>query len=284
MNIIELFENAGIYRENLSEFTVEDTVKAKKQFDIELAQKPGPDPNLANNLILAMNDFSKELLFISNNRRIYNLFAKKNHSRYRFSSDNIVTVSNEDIKAFIDRFLSEDLDLFFDQKMAQNQFEDIDDLLEIKEYLPQNSLDKLNQKISEKFDFILSVMNEGLSVGDDEYMSIYFIRFSSFYLLVSKFRSPEFDTKIRLIYDKMSGSQVKAGVKSMFLNPMIIAMGNYNALDVELDKTLKKNKEAIESIVEKSESRGSGMSTWSIIAIIIVVIRVILLMARLGRA
>lgn len=35
MNIIQLFENAGIYRENLKVFAHEDIDKVKKQFQIE---------------------------------------------------------------------------------------------------------------------------------------------------------------------------------------------------------------------------------------------------------
>jgi len=112
MNIIELFENAGIYRENLKEFTFDDTVKVQKQFEIERTQNPNLDLSLQSNLILAINEFPKELLFISNHRILYNFFAKKNHSRNRFSSDNNVSVSLDAVKSFIERFLSEEIDSF----------------------------------------------------------------------------------------------------------------------------------------------------------------------------
>ena len=119
MNLIELFENAGIYRANLKQFTFEDTIKVKQQFEIVRSNNPNIEAKVADDLILAMNEFPKELLFISNNRILYNFFSGKNHSRNRFSSDNAVAVNVDALKAFIERLLSKPLDDFFEQKLAQ---------------------------------------------------------------------------------------------------------------------------------------------------------------------
>lgn len=286
MNIIELFENAGIYRENLSVFSIEDSEKVRKQFEIERSQNPNLDPNLADNLISAINEFPKELLFITNNRILYNFFSKKNYSRNRFITDYSVSANEENIKSFIDRFLSKDLDAFFDQSIAQNKFDIIDDLLNVKEYLPQNSLDSLDQKLSAKLDFIVNKFDENpsLSSGTE---TIEFIKYRSFYSLLSHFRSAENDKKIRAIYNKMSGSIVNAGVRNEFLNPMVSSMVNYKPLDYELSNSIRSHKDRIDAENDKeysSSSSSGGMSTWSIIAIVIVVIRLIMLMARLGRA
>ena len=286
MNIIELFENAGIYRENLSGFSIEDSEKVKKQFEIERSQTPNLDPNVADNLISAINQFPKELLFISNNRILYNFFSRKNYSRNRFITDYSVSVNEENIKSFIDRFLSKDLDAFFDQSIAQNKFDIIDDLLNVKEYLPQNSLDSLDQKLSAKLDFIVNKFDENpsLSSGTE---TIEFIKYRSFYSLLSHFRSAENDKKIRTIYSKMSGSIVSAGVRNEFLNPMVSSMVNYKPIDYELSNSIRSHKDRIDAENDReysSSSSSGGMSTWSIIAIVIVVIRLIMLMARLGRA
>ncbi|KRB54837.1 hypothetical protein [Flavobacterium sp. Root186] len=286
MNIIELFENAGIYRENLSGFSIEDSEKVKKQFEIERSQNLNLDQNVADNLISAINQFPKELLFISNNRILYNFFSKKNYSRNRFITDYSISVSEENVKSFIDSFLSRDLDAFFDQSIAQNKFDIIDDLLNVKEYLPQNSLDSLDQKLSAKLDFIVNKFDENpsLSSGTE---TIEFIKYRSFYSLLSHFRSAENDKKVRAIYSKMSGSIVNAGVRNEFLNPMVSSMVNYKPLDYELSNSIRSHKDRIDAENDKeysSSSSSGGMSTWSIIAIVIVVIRLIMLMARLGRA
>ncbi|KRD11394.1 hypothetical protein ASE21_06705 [Flavobacterium sp. Root901] len=285
MNIIELFENAGIYRENLSAFSIEDSEKVRKQFEIERSQNPVLDPEIAANLITAINEFPKELLFISNNRILYNFFSGKNYSRNRFISDYAVSVPEENIKAFIDKFLAKDLDKFFEQNLAQNKFDVVDDFLNAKEYLPQNSLDNLGQKLTEKLDFVVNKFdqNPSLSSGAE---AIEFIKYRTFYTLVSNFRSEENDKKIRAIYSKMSGSIVSAVVRNEFLEPMVSSMVNYKPIDYELSNTIRSHKDRIDAAKDREYSSGSssGMSTWSIIAIIIVVIRLILLMARLGRA
>jgi len=284
MNIIELFENAGIYRENLKEFTFDDTVKVKQYYENLRISNPNIDTNAADDLISAMNEFPTELLFISNNRILYNFFSGKNHSRNRFSSDNAVAVSIDAVKSFIERFLSKSLNLFFEQKMAQNNFESIDDLLIAKEYLPQNSLDNLSRKITEKLDFVLNKIDQNPALADDV-VAINFIKFRSFYAVVSHFRSAENDQKIKALYDKMTSPLINLGIKAEFLNPMIIAMSNYNAVDPDLDKMLKANQQEATIRVENASSRGghTGMSPWAVFAMIVIVFRLILLMARCSR-
>ncbi|SHG53592.1 hypothetical protein [Flavobacterium defluvii] len=286
MNIIELFENAGIYKENRSGFSIEDSEKVRKQFEIERSQNPNVDPDLADNLIVAINEFPKELLFISNNRILYNFFARKNYSRNRFITDYNVSVNDENIKSFIDRFLAKDLDKFFDQNITQNRFDSIEDLLNVKEYLPQNSLDSLNQKLNAKLDFVVNKFDENpsLSSGAD---TIEFIKYRSFYALLTYFRSEEIDKKIRAIYSKMSGSIVNGAVRNEFLEPMVTSMVNYKPIDYELSNSIRSHKERIDAAKDReysSSSSSGGMSTWSVIVIIIVVLRLILLLARLGRA
>ncbi len=282
MNIIELFENAGIYRENLTGFTFDDTVKVQKQFEVERTQNPNLNPSLQSNLILAINEFPQELLFISNNRVLYNFFAKKNHSRSRFSSDNTVSVDANAVKLFIEKFLSEALDAFFDEKMTQNRFEDIDDFLAVKEYLPQKSLDILRQKTSEKCDFVLKTLEENQLLNDT--ISINFIKHRSFYDLLSHFSSTEIDQKVKLIYEKMSSTLINFGFKNEFLNSMMISMANYKAVDTDLAYLLKSNKEQTVANTQKtSSSSSSAMSTGGIIVMVILVIRLILLMIRCSR-
>jgi hypothetical protein len=282
MNIIVLFENAGIYRENLTGFTFDDIVKVQKQFEVERTQNPNLNPSLQSNLILAINEFPQELLFISNNRVLYNFFAKKNHSRSRFSSDNKVSADANAVKLFIEKFLSEALDAFFDEKMTQNRFEDIDDFLAVKEYLPQNSLNKLRQKTSEKCDFVLTTLEENQLLNDT--ISINFIKHRSFYDLLSHFSSTEIDQKVKSIYEKMSSTLINFGLKSEFLNSMMISMANYKAVDTDLAYLLKSNKEQTVANTQKtSSSSSSAMSTGGIIVVVILVIRLILLMIRCSR-
>ncbi|WP_395065566.1 hypothetical protein [Flavobacterium sp.] len=282
MNIIELFENAGIYKENATRFTFDDTVKIQKQIEIERSQNPNIDGATATNLTLAMNDYPKELLFISGNRILYNFFAKKNHSRTRFMSDIKNEASPEAVKLFIDKFLSDDLNAFFDKKITENRFDDIEDLLVVKEYLPQNALDKLNKKVSEKLDLVVEKLEKNPTIEDS--ISFNFIKHRSFYDLLSHFRSLENDEKIKKLMNLMSSTLVNFDIKISFLNPMMLAMSNYKAVDNDLANLLKSNKD--DTIVRTQKTSGnssSALSTGSMIVLAIVVIRLILLMVRCSR-
>ena len=283
MNIIELFEYSGIYSENLRGFTPEDVIKVKKQFDIEQSQNPSINRDVADNLILAINENPRELLFISNNRILYNFFSGKNYSRNRFSSDNSVSVSAEAIQLFIKKYLEKDLDSFFDKSLENNKFESIDDLLIVKEYLPQSLIDTLGTKLSDKLDAILDKMSSDTSLRDS-FSSISFVQQKSFYDLASHFRSEEMDAKIKAIINKVSSPLVDQRIKHQILNPVMTSMANYKPVDPGFANLLVVNRNMVYAETESvSNSSSGGMSPWTYVVIGIIVLRLILLMARCGR-
>lgn len=283
MNIIELFEYSGIYSENLRAFTPEDVIKVKKQFDIEQSQNHNINRDVADNLILAMNENPRELLFISNNRILYNFFSGKNYSRNRFSSDNSVSVSAEGIQLFIKKYLEKDLDSFFDKSLENNKFESIDDLLIVKEYLPQSLIDTLGIKLSDKLDVILDKMSSDTSLRDS-FSSISFVQQKSFYDLASHFRSEEMDAKIKAIINKVSSPLVDQRIKHQLLNPVMTSMANYKPVDIGFANLLTANRNMVYAETESvSNSSSGGMSPWTYVVIGIIVLRLILLMARCGR-
>ncbi|MTH17886.1 hypothetical protein [Flavobacterium sp. LC2016-01] len=285
MNIIELFENAGIYKENIRDFSAEDIEKARRQFEIERSGNSNVQHDLGDNLILAMQNFAGQLLFISNNRILYNFFSKKNYSRNRFNSDYKVSSSKEDVQAFIDKFLSKDLDAILNQLIEQNRFDNIDDFLAVKEYLPENSMENLSKKVSEKLDFAIDSINGNLQLSDIN-RTVEFLKYRSFYVLVSHFRSTEKDEKIKTVYNKVYNLHSNSAVRHELMNPMISSLVNYNAVNYDLNALFRKNKDALDAANERVSDSGSssGFSGWSIVVVIIIVIRVILLLARLGRA
>jgi hypothetical protein len=277
MNIIELFEKATIHIENQSNFTSNDVVKVKQQLEVERTNNPNLDSNVATNLISAMNENPNELLLISNNRILYNFFAKTNHSRNRFLSEAKINTTNEAVQNFVEKYLNNDLETYFDEKISKNRFEELDDFLTVKEYLPQNSLNKLSTKLAEKFDGVLDAIEKNTT----DISTFTFIKQRSFYDLLSQFRSVDNDRRVKELLNVMTSTLVSLDIKALYLNPMMLAMGNYKPINDDLANVLKSNKDETEIRTQKtSSSSGSSMSTWSVIALIIIVIRLILLMAR----
>lgn len=277
MNIIELFENANV-KNNTATFTLDDNVKVRKQFEIEKSQNPSLDSNLVSNLILAMTNHPKELSFIANNRILYNFFSRKNLSRDKFNPS-AVSVPSENIKSFINEFLSAHLNTFFNDKMEQNKYDELDDLLQEKERLPQNSIDKLKLKISEKLD---SVINQ-LDNFDTDVFSLNFLKHRSFYDLLTHFKSTENDEKIKSILSKMNSSMRFVGSQE-FNDSMMLSMVNYKPVDNDLSITLKNNRDGAITRTQKTATSGSSpMSIGTMIVLGIIVIRLVLVMVRCNR-
>ena len=277
MNIIELFEKATIHIENQSNFTSNDVVKVKQQLEVERTNNPNLDPNVATNLISAMNENPNELLLISNNRILYNFFAKTNHSRNRFLSDAKINTSNEAVQNFVEKYLNNDLETYFDEKISKNRFEELDDFLTVKEYLPQNSLNKLSTKLAEKFDGVLDAIEKNTT----DFSTFTFIKQRSFYDLLSQFRSVDNDRRVKELLNVMTSTLVSLDIKALYLNPMMLAMGNYKPINDDLANVLKSNKDETEIRTQKvSSSSSSALSTGGTIVMVIIVIRLILLMVR----
>lgn len=277
MNIIELFEKATIHIENQSNFTSNDVVKVKQQLEVERTNNPNLDTSVATNLISAMNENPNELLFISNNRILYNFFAKTNHSRNRFLSDAKINTSNEAVQNFVEKYLNNDLETYFDEKISKNRFEELDDFLTVKEYLPQNSLNKLSTKLAEKFDGVLDAIEKNTT----DFSTFTFIKQRSFYDLLSQFRSVDNDRRVKELLNVMTSTLVSLDIKAVYLNPMMLAMGNYKPINDDLANVLKSNKDETEIRTQKvSSSSSSALSTGGTIVMVIIVIRLILLMAR----
>lgn len=277
MNIIELFEKATIHIENQSNFTSNDVVKVKQQLEVERTNNPNLDTSVATNLISAMNENPNELLLISNNRILYNFFAKTNHSRNRFLSDAKINTSNETVQNFIEKYLNNDLETYFDEKISKNRFEELDDFLTVKEYLPQNSLNKLSTKLAEKFDGVLDAIEK----NSTDFSTFTFIKQRSFYDLLSQFRSVDNDRRVKELLNVMTSTLVSLDIKAVYLNPMMLAMGNYKPINDDLANVLKSNKDETEIRTQKvSSSSSSALSTGGTIVMVIIVIRLILLMIR----
>ena len=127
------------------------------------------------------------------------------------------------------------------------------------------------------FDGVLDAIEK----NSTDFSTFTFIKQRSFYDLLSQFRSVDSDRRVKELLNVMTSTLVSLDIKALYLNPMMLAMGNYKPINDDLANVLKSNKDETEIRTQKtSSSSGSSMSTWSVIALIIIVIRLILLMAR----
>ncbi|KQW98609.1 hypothetical protein [Flavobacterium sp. Root420] len=277
MNIIELFEELKIDKNNILLFSPEDLIRIEKQVNVEKRINQDIDVNVANNLILALKEYRQELYFIVSNRILYNLFSKKNYSRHNFPSPQR-EYDFEKIQSFINQFLNDDLVLFFDQHLSQNKFDFINDIFDFKDCFPEDALFQLNKKLNGKVDAILVNLSQNNSANMP---AISYVEYRSFYVLLSYFSSIEMDNKIRSLVNIVS-ERYNANKQSDFYMTCISSMQGYVAYDPSLTDILVSNREAVysNSIDRGSSDSSSGLSGKTIFFIVLAVIKILSLFAR----
>jgi len=273
MNIIELFEKLNLERGESYQFSAEEIIKIEKRINVEKKLNPEIDNNVASNLVLALKNYPEEFNFLANDFVLYNFFANTRYRRDDFWPKNI---EPERIRIFISQFLEEELTLYFDKKMSQNAFDDIDYLLEEKEYFPDDVLYKIEKKIHGKLDFTLNKLAVS-EVRDLD--SVFYLKQKSFYDLLSKFSSPEMDERVSLLINSIV-EIYNATKKSGFGESAMLAISHYDAFDSDLNDLLAKNRAAVRSNIDNTSSGSSGISGRTIFFIILIVLKLIWAMSK----
>jgi hypothetical protein len=275
MNIIELFEKLGIDKGELNQFSPDALIRIEKQINVEKKINPEVDSNTASNLIEALKNYPNEFQFIVNHRILFNFFAKKNFSRDRFPKENI-QISNEKIKLFVAAFLDEDVKLFFDQKLSQNRFEEMSDLLESKMFFQEDLLFNLNKKAIVKIDYALARMSQ----GSDPSEQITYIKQRSFYDFLSHFRSIQLDEKLKLILNQ-AVQIYNNNNYSVLGKDTLIAMSYYEPFEEEFVEVLKRNRNVVYSNQNKPLSNDGSWNSWRpILFISLALIKIVLLAGK----
>ncbi len=282
MNIIQLFDQLNIDKNNVAMFSDYDIIRIEKELNVERKINPEIDVNIANNLVSILKTDKESLLFVLNSRPLYNLFSGKVLPK----SDFILNQNNVDenqIKSFIGNYLSDDLTLFFDKEIASNKFGDIADLLAIKRYFPEDVLFRLEKKIHGKVDFAVAKLSQmPLNLIDIEY-----IKSNHFYRLLNVFVSLETDDKIRDLINPIV-EKYNNNYSKEFLSGSMIAMFNYYAFDEDLRKVIVDNKAAMftnlsrdsKSSTSNSGNSGSKKSWWGVGVAFFIIIKILLLMSK----
>ena len=171
------------------------------------------------------------------------------------------------MKDFITLFLADDLISFFSFKLSKNSYNDLEELgllLDLKRYFPEEIIYKMASLVFSKLDFAVSQ----LAVSNtNEFSNISYIKYSTFYDLLSHFTSVESDQKMgNLLILVVRFYKKKTNI--IFFTSVIESMAFYNAFSENMNKTLVKNRDLLFGLREDPENE----KTHSIIKIIIVII------------
>ena len=277
MNIIELFTRLELQRDAISGHSANDIIRIEKQLNVERKLNPDIDTNTAANLISALRDYPRAFQMVLSVRHLYNFFTGKDLARKAFP-ESLPDVPEEEVRAFISRFLIDDLELRLDQALTNERFSTIRDFLTVKQYLPEESLHRLEKRVTGKLEFGIGRMPKE---GAIDTSSIQYMRLMSFYEVLSNFRSIELDDKIRIVINRTS-DMYNSRREAQFASDVMVCLPSYNAFDDELNRVTQGNSKIINgaAVSRSSSSSGSGISGRVVFLVIILIIKVIIFSSK----
>jgi hypothetical protein len=270
MNIIQLFSLLDLKTDQILEFGFEDYIRIEKKINFEKKVNPEIDSNTSENLITALKNYKEELLFVMSNRVFFNFFTHNNFSEDYFSNDNLI-VSDEKIKHFITLFLAEDLISFFSLKLSKSWYhylEELDFLLDLKTYFPEEVIYKMASLVFFKLDFAISQLRV---LSSNDISSISYIQHKTFYYLLSHFATIELDRKMsNLLSLVIKFYEKKTNI--LFFTCVVKSMAFYNDFNGNITKILIQNRDAVSKFKDDAGNDKVDTATSLVIAVVCVVI------------
>jgi len=270
MNIIQLFSLLDLKTDQILEFGFEDYIRIEKKMNYEKKVNPEIDSNTSENLITALKNYKEELLFVMSNRVFFNFFTHNNFSEDYFSNDNLI-VSDEKIKHFITLFLAEDLISFFSLKLSKSWYhylEELDFLLDLKTYFPEEVIYKMASLVFSKLDFAISKLRV---LSSNDISSISYIQHKTFYYLLSHFATIELDRKMsNLLSLVIKFYEKKTNI--LFFTCVVKSMAFYNDFNGNITKILIQNRDAVSKFKDDAGNDKVDTATSLVIAVVCVVI------------
>ncbi|MGK4566652.1 hypothetical protein [Flavobacterium sp. 3HN19-14] len=195
--------------------------------------------NSAHNLIEALTHFQKAFAIVAGNRALYQFFSGKDYIQSSFNEE-VVSVEAGFVRLFFSRFLEEDFLVQADRDIAANSFGNLAEILKFKEYIPEEALYKLQQRLFAKVEFAIAILNKKFIT---EY-EIPYLRYTDFYNLLNRFSSVETDQKVMGLLNLLTRLK-NSGVKKQFISEVFVAMSAYIPFDGEFSSVLERNRSGI---------------------------------------
>lgn len=243
MNIIQLFVLLELKRDQIMEFDSEDFIRIEKKINFEKKINPEIDSKAGENLILALKEYKEVFLFLLSNRVLFNFFTKNNLSKNHFPASSGF-VSDEKVKHFIAVFLADDLLSFFSLKLSTNTYNDLEELdclLDAKNFLPEETIYKMASLVFSKLDFAINQLSVTKS---SDFSNIIYIRYTTFYRLLTHFRTFETDHKISDLLSLVIVFYQKK-TNDSFFTAVIQSMAFYIAFDENVNEILVNNRASV---------------------------------------
>lgn len=254
MNIIALLESISLDKSRIGSFSKEDYTQIKNQLVAQMEANPEVSVSDVNQLLKALKE-PEVLQAVLNNRILFNFFAKKDYTRERFS-DQFATVDTTKIKTFVNDYFGEELKEFFIKSLDSNNFSGISQLVEAKNYFPDNVNFILRQQALNKLDDAIA----GLTPPYSNLSKLLYVKDSHFFMVLNEIKDQEIEQKIFDLSNTLA-EIYKIDYNSEIANKTYMAMNNYKAFSTDLSNKIRHDKEIAETRVDSHIHKRRNL-TW----------------------
>lgn len=274
MNIIELLERFSSNRVGVIQLTSIEINTIIHQIEVEKITNSSIDKDLSNQLIFVLHNYSQEVQFLINNRKLHQIYTKTDLSNVTFPKEN-VAIDVDKVKSLLTQFLETEMRLFFTQNLEQNNFDVINDLMSEREYFPENIWSEIVSKSYEKIDLAI----QQVTIPNSDLSKILYVKTPIFYEFLSYIKSDSTDHRLRLLLDSLE-KMYAINNKSEFAGTSIISMYSYDAVNKDFIAQIKKKRSEVYEIKSSSGTWKYSDFPWKIIVGLVIIIRIVFLVIK----
>jgi hypothetical protein len=175
-----------------------------------------------------------------NNRALFNFFTQKNLSKKQFQEE-VEILNKEEIKAFIQTYLIDELSPIVYDKIGANDFQEIALLTEAHQLLPNRVSEKMLFYAIEK----LELADKTLKPPFGDFSKTLYIKDAHFFTFLNGLKNEIIEEKVKALFTTVMNMYI-ADKTSDLAKRTFTAMKNYQALDEQLSKNIGMLKESAE--------------------------------------
>jgi len=265
MNIVSLFYQLNADLKSINDLSENEIFQIEKKIKLEKKINPDAiDNTTAVNLIHVLKNYKSSFYVICNTRLLFNFLTGDYHLRSLFA-DTIENLNYDEIHFVIEEYLLEDLKNNLRKKLADYEFEDIEQLLEYKELFPFSFMAFVKVKLFEKTSLIINRYSNN-TYSTKDLQALYN---PNLYQSLNHFSSPESDDVMNDLINVTSNFYNANNFQKN--NKLIMkCMVNYHSFSPQVSEIINQNAK-IASKEVKTES--SGGFQWRYIWFALILIR-----------
>lgn len=269
MNILQLLNGLSLDIPDFSTLTTDQIIRIEKQILLQKRLQPDLDNSLITNLIEAFKTDAPSLGFVYHHPYFRHIFLKE---KYRSLPKSVENQNADAVKLFLQRYFSQDLIAYFNEKYVANQYASIFDLLDYQQFLWEDFRLLIKERIYARVDYAVLNLRELKLQAEAK---VGYVSQRVFYEVLTQIKSAETDEKVRELLNETV--DLFRETSNLFLGKVMIAMAGYQAIDEEIADVLKQNKEAIFTQLYSTENQNkrSRLSTWQVFWMIMIGLKIL---------